>query len=729
MINLDIPSINRNYLYEKHLNEMINIKFTVREIDVMSCILYNRTEKKIAVLLSISHRTISVHVRNIMGKIGVNSKDALIDSIEKSGNLSFLRKYYFELLTTSVFKRFLVQVGSINNANAKKCDVFFRNLSENELLLVEDIIKYLKLANIDIKINPSQSLIGNNNLHIVGQGYELNNKIINNHSFIVSLPSNKNEDLLKDKNFIRISFGREYYLSIIELLKKLIDHKNLEKIIDKFTNEYDLLFKSYNDINSGNEKKESDRPTENFNKKNPIIIFTSLAFIAILLNFLFSFRYTSENFQETSDKSEHQSDTISFSDINSLLEEYTQKISADNVFVETLAQNQEVVKILEELINCKNINDLKKYFFDSKVPSKYLVNYLYHLHALASYYMYNDHDGQKANETLTYAKDLMESYVNIKSKIRVNFDKITPEEMFSELKIIKNFPQIYTRIIYSLGRTYIYLGEGEKGRKYFMDSKILGKKLNLLEGYLSDNAGILVLDIIKSEEYIENNQLELATELLKNIISTYKELESDSNIYIKDFVPGKDPQELISVKDQTYSTFDRLYRIVSCYGKLIKIGKNTENRLDYIASLTEFLERFFQKLNFASCVEKLSSRKVAMIYNGLGDIYLNLYHFGIHAKDLNKVLNKNIKLALGNNLEIAENLYVLAKNMSRNTDFTKADSCDGLANVYKEKLHLISKLSQSQLPDKKDHIESLNKNIKHYETKRDHINQKLKRKN
>ena len=289
MINLDIPSINRNYLYEKHLHEMINIKFTVREIDVMSCILHNRTEKKIAALLSISHRTISVHVRNIMGKIGVNSKDALIDYIEKSGNLSFLRKYYFQLLTTSIFKRFLVQVASINNANTKKCCVFFRNLLENELLLTGDIIKYLELANINVRINPSQPLIEHNNLYIVGQEYDLNSEIINNHSFIVSLPSNKNDDLLRDKNFIRMSLGREYYISIIKLLKKLTNHKNLEKIIDKFVNEYNLLFKSYNDINSGNDKKESDKPTKNFNKKNPIIIFASLALITILLNFLFSF--------------------------------------------------------------------------------------------------------------------------------------------------------------------------------------------------------------------------------------------------------------------------------------------------------------------------------------------------------------------------------------------------------------------------------------------------------
>ena len=90
-----VTSYNRHeQLYENHLKVIKNIKFTFREIDIISCIIHNRGEKKIALLLSVAPRTISTHVRNIMNKLGCNSKDQIIDFIESSGMSSIIREYY-----------------------------------------------------------------------------------------------------------------------------------------------------------------------------------------------------------------------------------------------------------------------------------------------------------------------------------------------------------------------------------------------------------------------------------------------------------------------------------------------------------------------------------------------------------------------------------------------------------------------------------------------------------
>ena len=59
----------REKIYSDHLTILNDPKFTLREIDVIACILHNRGEKKIATLLSISPRTISASVSHAMFRI------------------------------------------------------------------------------------------------------------------------------------------------------------------------------------------------------------------------------------------------------------------------------------------------------------------------------------------------------------------------------------------------------------------------------------------------------------------------------------------------------------------------------------------------------------------------------------------------------------------------------------------------------------------------------------
>lgn len=97
-------------IYSKHLTTIREFYFTQREIDVIACILHLRGTSKVASFLSISPNTILVHIRNIMLKIGCNSREGIIDFVEKSSKIYFLRTYYINLILEEEFKKALDSV-------------------------------------------------------------------------------------------------------------------------------------------------------------------------------------------------------------------------------------------------------------------------------------------------------------------------------------------------------------------------------------------------------------------------------------------------------------------------------------------------------------------------------------------------------------------------------------------------------------------------------------------
>src|SRR5690606_498854 len=88
----------------KDLEKINGVKFTYREIDVLAFMIHGKSTKKIASLLFISPRTVENHVRNIMMKIECNSREAIIDFVEKMKEISLLKKYYSNLRIEGFFK-------------------------------------------------------------------------------------------------------------------------------------------------------------------------------------------------------------------------------------------------------------------------------------------------------------------------------------------------------------------------------------------------------------------------------------------------------------------------------------------------------------------------------------------------------------------------------------------------------------------------------------------------
>lgn len=692
----------REILYEKYLQDISGVKFTIREIDVISCLLHNRGEKKIGALLEISHRTVSSHVRNIMVKIGSGSRDGLIDLVEKSGKLVQFRTYYFCLILRGLFEKSLKKIAALINRQPLDCGIFYENLSVDELDKINKIIADLQEANVNL-YNLSKGGLYDRNFYVVGNNSQSVKQTQYNDIKIIL---KQDEDLsLYDKSqvqYIDFRSDESYYFSVLDLISHLVNKSQIEEIITDFSQNYNDTKKSY----YGN--IISEEITKNrFNKKT-LIAFIIIVMLTIAMSaYMISMRRVGGGAKK-----------INISEINQSLSEYLQTFSADNLRKDQVSRNHNVAKILENILHHQdNINDIKEYFSDPATPSDYLVNYLYHLQGLSCYYMYNHHDGQKANQILSYAKEIMETFINSRSSIVSDFDSLEPEEILSELSIIKDFPEIYTRIIYSLGRTYIYLKDTEAGRRYFTIAKYLGNRLNLLEGYLSDASGLLLIDILDSEKLSGAEK----KQKLHFIIEQYEKLSKGSQIYIKDFVPNNTSVVKVDVQSDAYSKIDRFCRITNCYNELIQSSDTDDEMKTNILSLANYIQSFYQENNVDEMMNQIPSRKKAFFCNILGHTYLLLGQNDIQDEPLNKIMNDFLNISSNDNLTIAEFLYNKSRTLSRNTDFTKADAYDGLMKIYEHKLDNDKNLSQ-------DDKEKITKQIEQLNHKRDKINSALKRK-
>ncbi len=200
-----MSSQNKHKLYKKYLEVIGNLQFTIREIDVIACIIHNRGEKKIANLLSISPRTVSSHVHNIMLKCSLHSKDGVIDFIQKSGKLSYLKQYYISLLVIDTFKRHLDKIKKQINKNNIIWVVYSGEITIQQKPLLSDIEKYFKLANVELCLTSDKKL-----------PYDLNTELE------------------------KIEAG-DYFIAILNLLKSIIDKEGIDRIIKEFENEYQSI--------------------------------------------------------------------------------------------------------------------------------------------------------------------------------------------------------------------------------------------------------------------------------------------------------------------------------------------------------------------------------------------------------------------------------------------------------------------------------------------------------
>jgi DNA-binding CsgD family transcriptional regulator/tetratricopeptide (TPR) repeat protein len=235
------------------------LKFTPREVDVVSLILGGRSTKSIATLLSISPNTAENHIQNVMKKIEGNSRENIINFFEKSSYLSLLRYHYSHILNQAVFEQTLKKISQLLKPHAPTCQILFDKLPKNELKILDQIQTDLGkcgIANSVKRFNSSEYVpLKNTSMIFVFSKEEIESfpKMI--HSWIEkNKPIGKEHKLIgfnlqmdsEDQyNFIQneyvkgINFNiQDYSLSFFRILEILFPHLDLSHILDDFKKYY-----------------------------------------------------------------------------------------------------------------------------------------------------------------------------------------------------------------------------------------------------------------------------------------------------------------------------------------------------------------------------------------------------------------------------------------------------------------------------------------------------------
>ncbi len=142
------------------------IRFTPKEIDIITYVLFKRNTKAILSVLpeDITAKAIETHISNIMRKLRCNLRGDIADFIEKSGKFNLFRQHYQNLLIWSDFKKYLQEINALRQ---HKPPIYctFKNKQGKEHV-IQKIENHLKFAGIKIiPVNEEEKVSNINKEH------------------------------------------------------------------------------------------------------------------------------------------------------------------------------------------------------------------------------------------------------------------------------------------------------------------------------------------------------------------------------------------------------------------------------------------------------------------------------------------------------------------------------------------------------------------------------------
>ena len=234
-------------IYVEYLAVINKVHFTRREIDVVACLLKGRRTSKIASLLDVAPSTVVTHIRNIMIKLECNSREKIVDFIEKSHDLPRIKKYYISLISYLSFEK------SLQNISKIKHEVGFESIrlgiyEDNSFLqkaFLSHLEDHLMKAGVKAKV---RNQVFNRRL----KKYKLFNGIL-----LLLLQKEYYKEIskkLNDFEFIDFQDQENYYFCVFDILTKLLPNINLEPIISEFKKVYQARGNLSDNINFQTEK-------------------------------------------------------------------------------------------------------------------------------------------------------------------------------------------------------------------------------------------------------------------------------------------------------------------------------------------------------------------------------------------------------------------------------------------------------------------------------------------
>ena len=258
---------SKSEFYNEKLINIVGIRFTYREMDVLTCLASKLDEEKTSSILSISSKTIRVYLRNIRIKIGASSNESVLQFIKNSKQYSLILEYYKYINIESFFKKHLQNIGQKINPKMLSVSIKYKSLSNAEKDRLQTLSEHLKLANIHIGESHNQgsspksiSISNNNTLKH------------NKRDIIIKLD---NVDVSTNGQIEIIDLGSNYYESVFNLIEKLLKNSKIGNI----RNEYKEDIQGFVCL-------EEDSKVTNQIYLGVILIFTACC-IFLLFNFKF----------------------------------------------------------------------------------------------------------------------------------------------------------------------------------------------------------------------------------------------------------------------------------------------------------------------------------------------------------------------------------------------------------------------------------------------------------
>ncbi len=247
----ELKSAHLPYIfYLHHLKTINGVKFTPREIGVISCIISGRSSKKIAVFLNMAPRTVDSHVRHITQRLDLASREQLIDFIEHSEKYPEIKKYYSLLSVNKTFENILTEI-----SKGHKKYLYFQclNVEEKDQWLLKKITESLDIAGVKIHFTKEKKEVyENSNCNILDpnavtlcvisdikklQNVEQVDISASPRQFFLFFGTLKNPEISEKKLDIIYFDEADYYSSFFQLLKKILPDMEIDFFSLKFVKE------------------------------------------------------------------------------------------------------------------------------------------------------------------------------------------------------------------------------------------------------------------------------------------------------------------------------------------------------------------------------------------------------------------------------------------------------------------------------------------------------------
>lgn len=433
-------SYTKNELYKSYLYEINGIKFTSREIDIISCVVHNRGNKKIAALLSIAHRTVDTHVYNVISKINKSSREDIIDFVEKSGKIPYIKKYYLCLLIESTFNKKLLSIAKTINKEVITYiinDENFLPKSQESNKIISQKLHYLqkdlKLANVILNLNVSQSVY-----FYILKPSDSDQKKATNIGLLLD-----NVDNLSTKQqieYIDFTTNQNYYFSVFDLLKKIINKPELDIIKEEFQKEYYLIVE---------DKELSKGQSIKIGKTIPVKVFLSIFLIGLVFSTIYCIYYINKHKLGANQAHNQVLDIKEFNLIKDRIENAAEYYDRDQTTTWNTRKNNKNILTLQ-----KDIDFLLQHSQYLKEDDSLQSKFCYLVTVLAAQYRWNKYRNISVDDYLSNKYKECTLYNNSPERFHLCVHSILLERTIQyyrdRYKIIKN--DTIQSIVYKLNR-------------------------------------------------------------------------------------------------------------------------------------------------------------------------------------------------------------------------------------------------------------------------------------